>query len=97
MDTIHPLAGSLLSSAQAQRVAQASKARQVRRSQLLRRNSASTGDEAEPQVDSADGLSPIREETPQRKRSTSQPGKKKSRLDDDDSGDPLSEHIDITA
>jgi hypothetical protein len=59
MTDFNPLAGSILGSAQAQQQMDVEKQRQVRRSQVLRKNTAAEGDRLEHQVESAEEVPPV--------------------------------------
>lgn len=58
MTEFNPLAGAILSSAVTQSQSADAKRQQVRRSQLIRSNSAAPSDSFEPHVESADELHP---------------------------------------
>ncbi|HEY2584325.1 MAG TPA: hypothetical protein VGI81_01020 [Tepidisphaeraceae bacterium] len=93
MTDFNPLAGSILGSAQAQQQIDVQKQRQVRRAQVLRRNTAADGDRFEHQVESAEevpppGDSPDQHPPQDRKRD------RRSRRNQDDEDRP---HIDLKA
>src|SRR5205085_10393060 len=56
MSYINPLAGAYAQSGQVQRIATDDKDRQMRRAQVLRRNSAAPGDTFEHEVESSDAV-----------------------------------------
>ena len=66
MDSVNPLSGGLLSSAQAQRQASADNQRQVRRAQALAKNVAAHGDtvDIEHEVESSEGPTAVGDESP---------------------------------
>ena len=63
MDLVNPLAGNLAQSASvAQRQQSASKAQQIRREQVLRKDVTATGDQFEHQVESCEDLNPVHDD-----------------------------------
>ncbi len=64
MTQINPFVGSILQSSTAQRAQAAEKAGHVQRAQIRAKDSASSGDQFEHQVESSDGLAQIHDEDP---------------------------------
>ena len=98
MDPLHPLAGTLLPSAHAQRQASADNQRQVRRAQALAKNVAAPGDrvDVEHEVESTEGPTAVGDEPP---REQGHPPRRDPR-DDQSSGRDESDdrpRIDLTA
>jgi hypothetical protein len=93
MTDFNPLAGAILGSAQAQQQIDATKNRQSRRAQALRKNTAAEGDRFEHQVDSAEELPPVgddpEENPPQDHRHNRRPRRNR------DADDPP--HLDVKA
>jgi len=97
MSQINPFIGSILQSTTVQRAQAAEKNGHVQRAQNRAKDSASTGDQFEHQVESSDALTGIHDEDPQhpQQRKPKHPPKKPtdSPHDDDEGEGPA--HIDV--
>jgi hypothetical protein len=96
MDTINPLANTLLQSTHVQRQQSADKQRQVRRTQALQKNVATRDDELEHQVESSEELPPVNDE--QREHEQSKRSKRDPRnASEQDESQDQPPHLDLTA
>ena len=93
MSQLNPIATTILQSLQAQRQAGADKERQVRRDQLLEKNTAAESDRFEHQVESSEHVpAPNDEQDPNEKNKRDQQQKPKDGAPDDEPP-----HLDLTA
>ncbi|HEV2294900.1 MAG TPA: hypothetical protein VGR35_13690 [Tepidisphaeraceae bacterium] len=97
MTQINPFIGSILNSTTVQRAQAAEKNSQIQRAQVRSKDSASSGDQFEHQVESSDGLTQIHDQDPQhpQHRKPKHPPKKHT---DDPPGDDEDQglaHIDV--
>jgi hypothetical protein len=96
MDTINPLANTLLQSTHVQRQQSADKSRQVRRSQALQKNVATRDDELEHQVESSEELAPVNDEHPEHEQSKRSKRDPRKPADQDEPSD-TPPRLDLTA
>jgi hypothetical protein len=97
MTQINPFIGSILNSTTVQRAQAAEKNAHVQRAQIRAKDSASTGDQFEHQVESSDGLAQIHDEDPQhpQQRKPKHPPKKSGDETPDADADEGPSHIDV--
>ncbi len=97
MTQINPFAGSILQSTTVQRTQAAEKTGHVQRAQIRAKDSASTGDQFEHQVESSDGLGQVHDEDPKhpQQRKPKHPPKAPADPDPEANEDQTPPHIDV--
>jgi len=97
MTQINPFIGSILQSATVQRAHAAEKSGHVQRAQTRAKDSASTGDQFEHQVESSDALAQIHDEDPQHQeqRQSKRPPQEPTAPPSGDTDDEDPAHIDV--
>ena len=97
MTQINPFIGSILQSTTVQRAQAAEKSNHVQRAQVRAKDSASSGDQLEHQVESSDALAQIHDEDPQhpQQRKPKQPPKESNGTTADGDAGEAPSHIDV--